>query len=105
MDLVYDLARIHCTDKEIADIVKVSRKTLTNRCSDVLSAGRSQGKASLRRKQWMKADEGNAQMLIWLGKNWLGQSDNPTQEDSVVVLPWEDEGKKDAVDDTSENDI
>ena len=32
-------------------------------------------KIELRRKQWQVAMEGNVQMLIWLGKNILGQKD------------------------------
>ena len=27
-------------------------------------------------------------MLIWLGKNILGQSDNPMDLDKPTVLPW-----------------
>jgi hypothetical protein len=27
-------------------------------------------------------------MLIWLGKNILGQSDNPVDMDKPTVLPW-----------------
>ena len=34
-------------------------------------------KKMLQDKQWEVAMEGNVQMLIWLGKQYLGQSDNP----------------------------
>jgi hypothetical protein len=30
-------------------------------------------------------------MLIWLGKNILGQSDNPTNSDANAPLPWTDD--------------
>ena len=33
------------------------------------------GKISIRRKQFEVAMNGNIAMLIWLGKNWLGQTD------------------------------
>ena len=33
------------------------------------------GKASLRRMQWKSADKGNVTSQIWLGKNYLEQSD------------------------------
>jgi hypothetical protein len=33
------------------------------------------GKAALRRRQFQSAMDGNPTMLIWLGKNWLGQTD------------------------------
>jgi len=34
-------------------------------------------KKELEDKQWDVAMEGNVQMLIWLGKQYLGQSDKP----------------------------
>tara|TARA_Y100001963_G_scaffold124342_1_gene175081 strand:+ start:158 stop:355 length:198 start_codon:yes stop_codon:yes gene_type:complete len=34
-------------------------------------------KARLKELQWMVAEQGNVQMLIWLGKQYLGQSDKP----------------------------
>jgi len=33
------------------------------------------GKMSIRRLQFEKAKEGNTTMLIWLGKQYLGQTD------------------------------
>jgi len=36
------------------------------------------GKISLRRVQMQSALKGNVAMQIWLGKNWLGQSDKQT---------------------------
>ena len=41
-------------------------------------------KIELRKKQWKVAMEGNVQMLIWLGKNILGQKDSP---DSIWENP------------------
>ena len=38
------------------------------------------GKTSLRRHQFDLAKKGNAAMLIWLGKQYLGQSDKPITE-------------------------
>ena len=38
------------------------------------------GKMSLRRRQYTKAMDGDNTQLIWLGKNWLGQSDQPEVE-------------------------
>ena len=34
-------------------------------------------KIQLREKQWEVAMEGNVQMLIWLGKQYLGQKNEP----------------------------
>ena len=48
-------------------------------------------KIELRKKQWKVAMEGNVQMLIWLGKNILGQKDSPDSKwenpiDGVVFI-------------------
>ena len=54
-------------------------------------------KAQLKELQWMVAEQGNVQMLIWLGKQYLGQSDKPEIKeermfDSVVFI--DDDGKE-----------
>jgi len=39
--------------------------------------------------------KGDRVMLIWLGKNILGQAESPVSKDSNQVLPWtEDEEDK-----------
>jgi hypothetical protein len=55
-----------------------------------LLKGRESLKQSLRRAQIKLALSGNAVMLIWLGKNLLGQSDNPLNSDDRQPLPWTD---------------
>lgn len=77
-DQVQKLAAIGCTDKEIGEIVGCSHDTLTRRFKEQLITGRANGKASLRRKQWEIALGGNVSMLIWLGKQVLGQADKQT---------------------------
>ncbi len=92
MELVKKLSAIHCTLREIADIIGVDKETIRNRCQDVMIQGKSEGKASLRRRQFEVADTGNPTMLIWLGKNWLGQSDSPDDEEKKnIILPWDDD--------------
>ena len=44
----------------------------------------------LRRKQWETAAKGNATMLIWLGKQWVNQSDDPQNPEDAKPLPWDD---------------
>ena len=78
--LVQELARIACTNEEIAAICECSTDTLTRRFAEVIKTGREHAKASLRRKQWGKAMEGNVTMLIWLGKQLLGQADQSRQD-------------------------
>lgn len=80
LKLIESLAHIMCTDEEIAGILGASIDTLLNNDNKELfrtaiEKGRQGGKSSLRREQWKLAQKGNASMLIWLGKQWLGQTD------------------------------
>lgn len=74
--LLFDLATIHCTIKEMAYILHCSEDHLYDHYSDVIEAAKAKGKSSLRRAQWIKAMEGNVPMLIWLGRHLLGQRDS-----------------------------
>jgi hypothetical protein len=55
-----------------------------------MAKGRDDLKQSLRRSQIRLALSGNAVMLIWLGKNILGQSDTPINSEANAPLPWSD---------------
>ena len=88
---VYKLAAIGCKNQEIADWFGVDENTLTYNFSEQITKGRENLKLSLRKAQISLALNGNAVMLIWLGKNILGQSDNPTTSDANAPLPWNDE--------------
>jgi hypothetical protein len=90
-ELLYKLAQIHCTMREMSDIIGVSQDTLKRRYADIIDKGKSEGKMRLRRKQIEVAMSGNHTLLIWLGKQMLGQSDNPTPEEARSVLPWSDD--------------
>lgn len=76
------LCMIQCTMKEILAFLDVSDKTLTGWCrrtygkkfSEVFAEKRQLGFISLRRTQFQLADK-SAAMAIFLGKNYLGQSD------------------------------
>lgn len=82
------LCGLQCTRDEICGWFDVTAKTLDRWCkqtyresfSTVFQQKRSTGKISLRRRQWRLAEK-NANMAIWLGKQYLGQSDRP--EESV----------------------
>lgn len=85
------LCRIHCTEKEICDILGFkTHDTLNTKLKaeygdtfeNVLPLFASQGKASLRRMQWKGAEEGSIAMQIWLGKQMLGQADKQEIETS-----------------------
>jgi hypothetical protein len=74
--IMHGLGAIGCTRREIATVMGVSESTLTRRGFDALiEKGDAVGKISLRRQQQRLALEGNATMLIWTGKQRLGQSD------------------------------
>lgn len=79
-DLVEKLASIHCTMKEIAAVAGCSVDTLERRFAEVIKNGQEKGKTSLRRYQWKAAEKGNVSMLIWLGKQILGQRDKSKEE-------------------------
>jgi hypothetical protein len=72
---VEELASILCTMEEIGAVVGCSVDTLERRFADTIKKGRERGKSSLRRIQWKMAQEGSAALAIWLGKQYLGQSD------------------------------
>jgi hypothetical protein len=75
---------IGCTQEEIAALLGITRETLRvhtardRKLQDALEVGSAKGRAALRRFQWKGAEEGNATMLVWLGKQLLGQQDSLT---------------------------
>jgi hypothetical protein len=78
-EVIHELASIHCTMKEIASIMKCSVDTLERRYADIIKKGQDEGRSSLRRAQYKSAMGGNATMLVWLGKQLLGQKDSTTE--------------------------
>jgi len=99
------LCAIHCTRDEIAEVLSISDDTLSRACKRVhgetaeayIARKSLRGKCSLRRRQWKSAEAGDKTMMIWLGKQWLGQVDKIEQVgerglDVVVYLP--DNGRK-----------
>lgn len=77
------LCYIHCTLKEIAGWFKCSEDTIERWCkrelemsfADAYKTYSSDGNISLRRWQWKMAEH-NVSMAIWLGKQYLGQTDH-----------------------------
>ena len=104
-DQVDKMCEIHCTGEEQASILGVDYDTLNAACkrdkgigfSDYFKQKSSGGKMSLRRRQFTSAMDGNTTMLVWLGKNWLGQSDMPEPEPQdlpPIVIERADEANK-----------
>ena len=83
-------ASIGCTREEIAVLLGVHAKTIQRRAeaNEAIATGQAKMRSSLRRMQWAKAKEGNVAMLIWLGKQILGQKDRveETHREEVVEI-------------------
>jgi hypothetical protein len=80
---VEKMAMAGANGKQISSALGIHYDTLTTACvrenkstfSDYLQAKREKGNNFLLSKQYDIAIEGDRSMLIWLGKNRLGQSD------------------------------
>ena len=72
---VKKLASIGLSNAEIGAVLDCSPDTIERRFKGIMKAGREHRNASLRRKQFEVAIAGNPTMLIWLGKQFLGQAD------------------------------
>jgi hypothetical protein len=84
-DKIEKMAAIFCTAEEIAAIHGCSVDTIARRCeeehgitfAEYLKQKQAFGRRSLRRRQYQKAiEEGDRVMLIWLGKQYLGQKES-----------------------------
>lgn len=87
-----NLCGLQCTKEEICGFFEITDKTLESWCkrtykqgfSEVFRQKRGKGKISLRRSQWRLAEK-NANMAIWLGKQYLDQKDNVEVEAKGIV--------------------
>ena len=103
------LCALQCTLDEISAFFRVSDRTIERWCKreykanfvDVFKKASADGKMSLRRLQWKSARDGNVTMQIFLGKQWLGQTDKVEQRtdatvtENQVVLYLPDNGRGD----------
>ena len=101
------LCKLQCTEAEICSFLEVSDKTLSAWCKRTYNESFSEtykkksegGKISLRRAQFRLAEK-NAAMAIFLGKQYLGQSDNPEPAKGAQ----DDDGFLDALNGTAKED-
>lgn len=92
--LFENLCSIQCTKEEICSVLDVSEKTLNSWCNNkygknfslVFNEKRLLGKSSLRRMQWKLAEK-NPTMAIFLGKQYLGQTDKVETTGEMRVMP------------------
>lgn len=101
------LCGLQCTLPEIADFFSCSEDTIERWCrrtyndsfAEVFKKKSGKGRISIRRAQFKLAEK-NASMAIWLGKNYLGQSDeasyNPTtkREDDALTKALKEEAER-----------
>jgi hypothetical protein len=72
------------TDAEIADRFLKDPEFVAREYADVLRVARAQRKLHLRVAQFALAKKLNSPMLIWLGRNVLWQSNQPTEEGEAM---------------------
>lgn len=82
--IVEQLAGFMCTEEEIAGFLGVTVETLHNESNEnafleCIKNGQKKGKASLRMNQF-RLSKTNSAMAIWLGKQYLGQTDSNAYE-------------------------
>lgn len=88
------LCGLMCTEVEIAEFFDVDEDTLNTWCkrtyggtfSETFKKKCSPGKITLRRYQLQQA-KNNSTMAIWLGKQWLGQTDKIDATASIEGQP------------------
>jgi len=99
------LSAMMLTVEEIAEFYGISLSTMNRRLRkpelrQAYLSGRAHAKANIRIAQLKIALSGNTQMLIWLGKQCLGQKSTPIggtsaedelpplEEERVITIPW-----------------
>lgn len=69
------LSSFGCQLNEIARFFAVDESTIRKNFQEEVKVGKEQMKIKLRQLQWKHAELGNTALLIFLGKQYLGQSD------------------------------
>ena len=72
----------------MADFFGCSADLLEKSYSEYITKGRAEQKMRLRQLQWKSAEKGNVSMLIFLGKNILGQKDRLEENQLEEPLTW-----------------
>ena len=89
------LCKLQCTGDECANVLGIDYDTLDRALKREKKGGFAEyfkkasagGKASLRRMQWKAAEGGNSTMQIWLGKQYLEQSDKQVDKTDDIPAP------------------
>ena len=92
---VEKLASFGLTNKEIAEALGYDDSTLKRKFENFLIKGKAILKQRLKKKQIQVAMQGNVSMLIWLGKQYLEQSEKVVETgDYQIVLKRKQVGKQ-----------
>jgi len=95
---IFELAKLHCTRKEIAAVMDCSIDTLDGRFSALMKKGRENGRMTLRKYMWKSAQIGNVTMQIWLSKQLLDMHEPQVvdirEEAKSAFNEWYDEQTK-----------
>lgn len=85
-DQVIKLAKLGATLNEIADYLGVDVNTVRRRYKAEIVKGKAEMKQRLRKAQLQAAiEDRNPTMLVWLGKQYLNQTDNGTFEEEELL--------------------
>ena len=84
---IVELAKLRCTNTEIARVLGCTTRTLRNRFKEAIAKGWEEANVSLRHMQWRSAERGSVTMQIWLGKQYLGQRDKLDENVSMAGTP------------------
>ena len=82
---VQKLAEYGCSQREIADFFGCDESLISKSYSSFITKVKAFLKKKLRKAQIDLALKGNATMLVWLGKQMLGQTEK--QEITTMELP------------------
>ena len=88
---VEKLASLGMKNSEIAEWFDIDDSTLSYNFKQFITKGKLNLIRSLRQAQIQTALNGNPALLIWLGRNLLGQSENPNTNDANQILPYSDD--------------
>lgn len=97
--MLVEMMKIQCTQDEICGVFGMTAETLNARLAErgeesfstLYKKHQHDGKVSLRRAQFKAAKDGNPTMLVWLGKQYLDQTDRTatdlTSSDGSMTAP------------------
>lgn len=95
-DEVFRLAKMQCTNQEIADFFDCATSTIERRFAAALKRGRSVGVMSMKRRLFEKVEKGDLGAMVWWGKNYADMSEKIEQkieskQETHFKIGWADE--------------